>query len=90
MIRFVKAAEHHVRLGGGSGDGLDARHCSIAWTHLHNLLEFPWFVAWIGKAPSLISETSIAASQFGKCTWEAFVRGSAQTGITERRHRHKE
>ena len=73
MIRFVKAVEHHVRLGGGSGDGLDARHRSIAWTHLHNLLAYPWFVTWIGKAPCFISETSIATSLFGKCTWEAFT-----------------
>ena len=53
--------------------GRDARHVSIAWNHLDNLLAYPWFVTWIGKAPWFISETSIAASQFGKCTWEAFT-----------------
>ena len=83
MIRFTKAAEHHVRPGGGSGDGSDAKHLNIAWTHLDNMTACPWFVTWIGKAPWFISEMDIAASQFSGCTWEAFTAAfRAQFGCT--------
>lgn len=73
IIRFLKSVEHHVRLGGGSGDGVDAKRLSIAWTHLDSVLAYPWFATWIGKAPWFISETNITASRFDGCTWEAFT-----------------
>ena len=45
MIRTLKSVEHHLRLGGGSGQNIGAEHLSVAWTHLDNVLDYPWSVS---------------------------------------------
>jgi hypothetical protein len=81
IVKFLKEIEHHVRLGGGEGDSTDAKHISLAWTHLDTLRAYPWFVTWIGSPPYNIPEAAFATGGFLGCTWEIFKKAfKAQFG----------